>query len=73
MGQVVSGKFKQKQELVYGCVECEGQAFWLNEEGTVTCKVCGVRQRPPLDWIRSCAGLHDEIILTEDEDVPPEK
>lgn len=69
MGNVVSGKFKHKQELVYGCVDCEGQAFWLNVGGTITCKVCSLRQRPPLNWIKDSLGLHDEVIETDEEDV----
>lgn len=51
MGEIVEGKFKQKVEVVYECARCEGQSFWLDEEGTITCRACKAKQIPPQIWI----------------------
>lgn len=51
MGKVVKGGFGQREDLVYGCVECGGQEFYLTETGFVRCSQCGFRQFPPIEWI----------------------
>lgn len=73
MGDVVNGKFSVKKELVWECVgECGGQTFYLNMGGTVTCRVCGLRQRPPVAWLKDGMGLLGEIALSDDEEEPEE-
>lgn len=60
MTNVVQGKFKQKSETVFQCVNCNGQAFWLDEEGTVTCRTCKAKQLPPKEWIDKALAIIDE-------------
>lgn len=65
MGNVVTGKFNIKKEYVLECCFCnEGQQFWVNEDGTITCIPCGSRQKPPREWMEKCMG---EIIKEEQE------
>lgn len=48
---VIEGNFGQKKEIVYQCLNCEGQTFWLDEQGTITCKACKATQLPPKEWV----------------------
>lgn len=47
-GVVFGGK---KPELVYECINCNGQTFWVDGQGTITCKACKACQLPPQEWI----------------------
>lgn len=66
MGDIVEGRFGIKQEVVFQCLNCEAQSFWLDEEGTITCKVCKTKQVPPREWVDKCLSNIDPEI-TEDE------
>lgn len=66
----ISGRFTPKQETVYTCSQCSGQAFWLNEGGTVTCRTCSGRQKPDLEWVKDALGIHEEagnVVIDWDE------
>jgi len=54
MGKVVEGKFGQKKEIVFQCISCEAQSFWLDVEGTITCRACKAKQLPPKEWVERC-------------------
>jgi len=66
MTTVIKGNFGQKEELVYECVNCNGQSFWLNEDGSITCKTCSIKQAPPVEWIELLLDNAKEN-LEEDE------
>lgn len=54
----LKSRFVQKQEIVFSCVACGGQAFWLNEGGTITCRTCSVKQKVDVDWLKDAIQLH---------------
>ena len=59
MGEIIEGVFGQKKEVVFQCVNCDAQTFWLDEEGTITCKVCKAKQLPPKEWADKLVSLFD--------------
>lgn len=62
MGDVVKGQFVQKTDRVYACINCECQVFWLDAEGTITCKACKAKQLPPGDWVDKLVENCKEVV-----------
>lgn len=66
MGDVIQGKWGQKQEIVYQCPHCGvGQSFWIDEGGSITCRTCKAKQVAPSEWLEDATSyISDE---TEEE------
>lgn len=61
MGEVVEGKFNQKVDMVYECPFCkEGQKFWIDEGGTISCISCSSKQLPPEGWTKEVLEAWDK-------------
>lgn len=56
----LTSRFVKKEEIVFSCLSCGGQGFWIDEGGTVTCRTCKVRQKVDGDWIRDAVRIHNE-------------
>lgn len=62
MGNVITGVWKPKEEIVFSCKECGNQFFWINEGGTVTCRACGIRQLVAVDWLVDACKITNETV-----------
>lgn len=56
----LSSRFVPKQEIVFSCLECGGQAFWIDEGGTVTCRTCKMKQKVDFQWCMDAIKIHQE-------------
>ena len=62
MGNVIKGTFGRKEEeIVWSCLMCGGQLFWLDEGGTISCKACKSTQLPTQEWIELALKNSKEV------------
>lgn len=56
----LSSRFAPKQEIVFTCMQCQGQIFWINDGGTVSCRTCNLRQKVATEWLKTAVELLEE-------------
>lgn len=60
MTNVVTGAFRRKEEIVFCCLYCSGQAWWIDDDGTCTCRTCKMKQALSKEWLEKAIKVANE-------------